>query len=260
MYLNTGCPICGEKSRRFNRLKIKTQQQFEQLASETHNNKYDYSHSKFEKYKQHIKIRCDVHGYFTQLAIDHLNGSGCIKCRDDNRRLTLDQFVARATKIHNNKFTYSQVKYVNIKTKVDIVCKVHGVFNQMPYNHLSGQGCPSCRQRNSSKKCKAWLNQISSLNNITIQHADNGGEYLIPGSRYKADGFCNQSNTIYEFYGDKFHGNPEVFSDKEHCHPFDPSVTAGQLLQKTKERERFIIQHGYNLITIWENDFEELQL
>ena len=51
-----------------------------------------------------------------------------------------------ANEIHNGKYDYSKVNYVNNKTKVCIICTEHGhgEFWQRPNSHLSGQGCPKC--------------------------------------------------------------------------------------------------------------------
>jgi hypothetical protein len=35
---------------------------------------------------------------------------------------------------------------------------------------------------------------------------------IINDKKYKIDGFCEISNTIYEFYGDIWHGNPNKFN------------------------------------------------
>lgn len=40
--------------------------------------------------------------------------------------------------------------YVNNETKITIVCKHHGGFNQLPNNHLSGKGCRKCGYDHSS--------------------------------------------------------------------------------------------------------------
>ena len=61
-----------------------------------------------------------------------------------------------------------------------------------------------------SKMSINWLNFISKKDNITIQHALNYGEYKIPNTRLKADGYCKETNTIYEFHGDYWHGNPLI--------------------------------------------------
>lgn len=58
------------------------------------------------------------------------------------KRLTLNDFIQRANLIHDNKYDYSQVEYVNNSTKVKIICPFHGVFEQTPAKHLSGRGCP----------------------------------------------------------------------------------------------------------------------
>jgi len=63
--------------------------------------------------------------------------------------------------------------------------------------------------------------------------------------------------TIYEFHGDCFHGNPDLFEGHEQCHPYK-KLKAKELYDKTKERENKIISLGYNLVTIWENDFDKL--
>lgn len=60
------------------------------------------------------------------------------------KKLSLNEFIERAKLIHSNKYDYSKVKYVNLATKVEIFCPVHGHFQQTPRNHLQGQGCPKC--------------------------------------------------------------------------------------------------------------------
>lgn len=61
-------------------------------------------------------------------------------------RVTLESFIERSNKIHNNKYDYSKVDWMNTKIKVEIICPVHGSFFQKPYKHLEGQGCPDCRK------------------------------------------------------------------------------------------------------------------
>ena len=60
------------------------------------------------------------------------------------RKLTTKTFIEKASQIHNNIYDYSEVNYVNSKTKIKILCKVHGYFEQLPSEHLSGKGCYSC--------------------------------------------------------------------------------------------------------------------
>lgn len=60
------------------------------------------------------------------------------------KRLTKDEFVSRARKLHGDKYDYSKVVYVNARNHVDIICKEHGDFLQTPSGHLKGYGCPIC--------------------------------------------------------------------------------------------------------------------
>ena len=59
---------------------------------------------------------------------------------------------------------------------------------------------------NVSKMSIMWLNYVSKDKNI--QQALNGGEkeLTIGDKTYKVDGFCEKTNTVYEFYGCFWHG------------------------------------------------------
>ena len=55
-------------------------------------------------------------------------------------------FIDKAMIIHKNKYDYSKVIYINAKTKVEIICPIHGSFFQIPTNHIKGSGCSGCKQ------------------------------------------------------------------------------------------------------------------
>jgi hypothetical protein len=74
-------------------------------------------------------------------------------------------------------------------------------------------------------------------------------------SYIKPDGFDSETNTIYEFYGDYWHGNPKSF-DQDTTHHLR-KVPLGQLYSATMEREKLIKEAGYNLVSIWEKDWKE---
>jgi hypothetical protein len=92
--------------------------------------------------------------------------------------------------------------------------------------------------------------------NIVIQHGENNAEFLIPGTIYKADGYCKETNTIYEFLGDYWHGNIEKYSRDFINKNIKKSM--GELYDKTMDRINEIINLGYNVKFIWENDFKKL--
>lgn len=59
-------------------------------------------------------------------------------------KLTNDIFIERAIKLHGDKYDYSKINYTNFITKINIICKDHGEFEQTPLGHLSGKGCFDC--------------------------------------------------------------------------------------------------------------------
>lgn len=112
-----------------------------------HNYKYDYSKVKYDG-KNKVTIICPEHGEFEQTPDSHLHGSGCPKCANLNVRVikqkSNNEFINTAIFKHKNKYDYSLVNYINAKTKVKIICSIHGEFEQAPDSHLRGRGCPKC--------------------------------------------------------------------------------------------------------------------
>ena len=188
-------------------------------------------------------------------------GQGCRKCQYSNNskkfRTSQEEFIQKAKLIHGDKYDYSKVKYITCMEKIIIICKKHGEFEQTPNAHCSHQhGCPKCNlQFHISKKQIQWLKFISKMNNITIQHGENGEEFKIPNTRFKADGFCKETNTIYEFHGDYWHGNPNIYEPNDETYF---GKTFGELFEKTLKREQQIKDMGFNLITMWESDWIKL--
>ena len=127
-----------------------TTEGFIQKAKEKHGNKYDYSLVEYKTAHIKVKIICPEHGIFIQKAYVHLNGCACKKCGREKvtngQKLTLEEFIKKSIKIHDNKYDYSLVEYVKGRINVKIICPIHGVFEQKPCNHLIGYGCQICGQ------------------------------------------------------------------------------------------------------------------
>lgn len=118
-------------------------------ASKIHNNKYGYSLVKYINSRTKIKIKCPIHGIFKQMLASHLTGCGCPKCgilkqNKNHSRKAKQNFKNKAKLIHDNKYDYSLMDYINAKAKIKIICPTHGVFEQTPNNHLTGYGCLKC--------------------------------------------------------------------------------------------------------------------
>lgn len=70
------------------------------------------------------------------------------------RRKTTEEFIRESINIHGKRYDYSKVNYKNCSTKVEIICKIHGIFLQTPDRHIYGKcGCPKCAiEKNSEAK------------------------------------------------------------------------------------------------------------
>ena len=68
----------------------------------------------------------------------------------EGRKVRQESFIEKSKAIHANKYDYSLVEYKNANTKVDILCPVHGLFMQIPFNHLRGFGCARCSRARKS--------------------------------------------------------------------------------------------------------------
>jgi hypothetical protein len=92
--------------------------------------------------------------------------------------------------------------------------------------------------------------------NIFIQHAMNICEkvIIINNKKYKVDGYCEKTNTVYEFNGTIWHGDLRIVKSND-INPITKN-TYGELYEKTLIKETEIKNAGYNLIKIWENDFK----
>ncbi|KAK3105375.1 hypothetical protein FSP39_023745 [Pinctada imbricata] len=114
---------------------------------------------------------------------------------------------------------------------------------------------------NYSKISIQWLEWIMEKNkrggnNVQIQHALNGGEYKIPDTNYRCDGYDRVSNTIYEFYGCTFHGCTTCFPNDRSTllHP-STKQTVEELYTVTMKREKELRTRGYKVVTKWEHEF-----
>lgn len=127
-----------------------TKEEFIDRARETHGDKYDYSKVEYVNCKTKVCIICPEHGEFWQTPDNHYRGQDCPKCTgkkrwDSRGRLTTENFIERARRVHGNKYDYSKVDYNGSNKKVCIICHKHGKFWQTPNAHLNGNGCPKCK-------------------------------------------------------------------------------------------------------------------
>jgi len=113
---------------------------------------------------------------------------------------------------------------------------------------------------NYSIKSTKWMNYSLMKHGINIKHACNGGEHVLrfkDGKQLKVDGFCKETNTVYQFHGRYYHGCPNCFDEyminsKNNKYMHDLYKTISYI-------DNVIKSFGFNLVTIWEHDFDNDQ-
>lgn len=117
-----------------------------------HGNKYDYSKVVYVSYHEKVCVICPEHGEFWITPAHHIRGQGCPVCAGTKLSNT-EEFLEKLKKIHGDKYITDKVVYVNNKTKVTLICPVHGEFSATPHNLLKGRGCPECAK---TKRVETW--------------------------------------------------------------------------------------------------------
>lgn len=120
-----------------------------------------------------------------------------------------------------------------------------------------------------SNKAINWLHYVSKKTDIPIQHARNGGEYKLPSLGIYVDGYTsleevntvypnkqNNKPRVYEFMGCLYHGCDKCY-DKDVLNP-QHGVSLTDLYEKTMVRNLDITNAGYDLIQIWEHEYDKM--
>jgi hypothetical protein len=253
-----GCRKCGDEYR--GNLCRKSNEQFIKESIEIHGDLYIYDKVDYQTQDDNVTIICKIHGEFLQQPVVHLRGCGCQLCGSiknaDAKRKSTEEFIIDAVRVHGNQYNYDNVDYINARENIIIVCSEHGEFFQSPNVHLRGGGCSKCSSRFSNIS-KEWLDMIKINYPNLRTYDDIDGEYRIPNTNYYADGYDEKTNTIFEFQGDYWHGNPKIFQSDQ----INPTTkcTFGELYNKTLNKRKILEDLGYKYIEVWENDWNTLK-
>ena len=173
-------------------------------SSKLHNYKYDYSLVEYKNTKTLINIICPIHGTFKQKPKDHLLGKGCSKCVGKN--MNTDDFINKSNIIHGYKYDYSLSNYVNAKTKLKIICPEHGEFMQTPNSHISGKGCPVCKESKGEIHIRKILNKLNIEFKPQHRFVDCVNKKELP-----FDFYLPKYNTCIEYHGEQHYKPVKYF-------------------------------------------------
>lgn len=136
-----------------------------------HSDRYDYSKTNYTTAHDFVIVTCKKHGDFKIKAYSHSSGNNCYKCYEEERnkriipslKFTKEEFINECNKKHNNKYDYSNIKFKNLGSKIELNCEIHGKFEITGLSHLAGRHCRKCYIDNKSK-----IQTINIFENIKI--------------------------------------------------------------------------------------------
>ena len=245
-----GCPVCsGWAVSDKNRLSIlypEVAEEWDEVKNVLRVEDVSYASNK------KVWWLCKVCGYRWKSAIHNRSkGNGCPECAGktvtDKNRLTLlfPGLVEEWDKVKNGKLLPEDVSYASAKIVSWVCKKCDYKWKSSVSNRTGGSCCPRCSKGNMSKVSQRWLDSLS----VPVR------EYYISVLGIRVDGFDPETNTVYEFLGDYWHGNPEVKKFNPTKINSHSKKSFGDLYKKTMDRFRLLEKEGYKVVFIWENDF-----
>lgn len=195
-----GCPKCSSKKKNTKRFIAECRKKF--------GDTYDYSKVEYKTRSTKVCIVCPIHGEFWVEPGNFLHYKvGCRKCANEHKLGTTEEFVKKAKLVHGDKYDYSNVQYANEKERVKIICKKHGEFWQIPNYHLSGCGCPQCKNSHLENEIESFL----KINNI-LYEAQKKFEWL---GLQSLDFYLPDYNIAIECQGNQHFNEYKMFGGKE---------------------------------------------
>lgn len=252
------CDKCSREMRLLSRRGIE-KQKFIEKCNSLYKSFYDYSEINYINLETAINVKCRTHGYFKTLPMNHKIGHGCPVCgknkRKENTRKKMEQdFIKKANKVHKNKFSYPNFKYINNQTRIEIICKKHGKFFQRPSSHLAGSGCPKCNSSGGEERILNFLEK----NKIRYE------------TQYRFD-ICRNPKTNYPLPFDFYIENLNICIEYDGQHHFKESsfgfdktkkYMSGQLQYikfKDEIKNKYCLNNNVKLIRISYKNFDNIE-
>ena len=221
-----GCPICGSKTKYFDKEKT-LDLIIKECSLRVKNGVIQTFVRCLDDWKfgaTRVIINCPIHGDYIVSVRDFLENRtfGCQKCSinnhsTDSQRDEQFQSLKRDCDLIFGKdhYDFSKAIYINEDTKIEVICKEHGSFFIKPKLLRKGSGCPICFPKNISRGERRILKYLTDNNiNFISQYRVDLGIICKKTSSVKIDFFVKyQNRNIWiEFNGEQHY----MFCSKFH--------------------------------------------
>lgn len=179
-----------------------------------------------------------------------IGNGNCPKCSglicDEKNSVYSDKFLIEYWNDENDPKLIFRRSGIDFNWKCKI-CSFTWIMS--PHKFSCYRGCPNCSTGSRvSKQSRKWLKK-NAPDNIIIEFPIR----MKNGRLIKVDAYDENTNTVYEFFGDYWHGNPKIFPNGKNS---TNGISFKKLYEDTLERINFIKELGFNMIYIWETDWK----
>ena len=93
------------------------------------------------------------------------------------KKLSTEQWINIAKEVHGEKYDYTLTMYSTAKTKLKIICPIHGEQEMLPHHHIKGYGCGKCGREqiniSNGKKLsqEQFLEKVSNLEGLDFSNS-----------------------------------------------------------------------------------------
>ena len=109
-----------------------------------------------------------------------------------------EDFIRKANQVHNRKYSYEYSIYKNSKTKLIINCPIHGNFEQIPSNHLSGSGCYTCGHLLTNKKLSGSTEKFIHEAILIHKNRYDYSSLMYVNNKTRINIFCNKHKKYFQ--------------------------------------------------------------
>ena len=193
--------------------------------------------------------------YSEQLAVDHDFQKKLLEYCESDVQL-LKQGCMKFKEVFEPRTLFDPFNHMTIAS----ACNRDLRQNRMEPNTIANEPLYGWRTNvNQSIVALEWLHWKADTTSRDIQHARNVGEYRIPGTRYRVDGYHDATRTVYEFHGCFWHGCPKCYKNKFECHQRLDGRTFDDVYKCTQRKIDSLRQKGYTVVEMWECEWERLK-
>ena len=201
----SGCPECSHGSRRITDAAIR--KELRDLGIELIG---EYSGRAIK-----TDLRC-MNCSWEWSAVPRPGNTGCPKCAGRRRGRALKRGMRSFRDEYGTHWPDVKVSgiYRSQETRLFFRCPkghqwMRRAIHALVLSRNGTGGCPQCHAieyGNCSKVSLDCISAISRKTRLRFMTAPSGGEYRVPGTPYRLDGYNKRHNIGIEFHGDYFHG------------------------------------------------------